>query len=380
MNNKVFHAIAVMTGYIIGVGMFGVPYLAQKSGIIPFLVLLGVLSFVQYFLHLIFANVIIETEGRHRLSGYAGVYLGKWGKNLAFLANMTGSLGAMLAYIIVTGIFLNQLLMPYFGDNEFLYANIAFFLQALIVFFGVGVIARLEMVMTVLLFVVIAMITVKGSFHIEPANYPLVEWKYMFLPFGALLFAVDGLGAMPIIADILGEKKDKIKKVIRFGTFIPAAIILIFTLMTIGVTGAETTQDALTGIKNTIGNGIVVISLVFGLLVILTSFMVVAEAIKETLMFDFKFKKLSAWAFAVFVPYAIYLLGLTDLVKVISFAGAISGGIVAILLILIFRKMEKSKKDLIFFKHKPGTAMITFLISLFVFGIIYEIWFFGFNL
>ncbi|MCK4553996.1 hypothetical protein KAU19_03465, partial [Candidatus Parcubacteria bacterium] len=75
-----------------------------------------------------------------------------------------------------------------------------------------------------------------------------------------------------------------------------------------------------------------------------------------------------------FVPYILYVLGLKNLINVISFAGAIAGGLSAIMLILVFRKLEKGKNKLVLFKYKPGIAVVCFLISLFVCGILYEVY------
>ncbi|MCG2695728.1 hypothetical protein L6248_02240, partial [Candidatus Parcubacteria bacterium] len=187
-------AAAVMVGYIIGVGMFGLPFLVSRAGLLSFIILIAVLGLVQYLLHLIYANLIVVTEGYHRMPGYAEIYLGRRGKIIVFIAKLVGNCGALLAYIIITGIFLNQLLEPRFGGNEFIYASILFFVEAIIVFFGTKMIAKTELVMSGLLILVVALIAVKGYGEAEPSNYFLIDWKYILLPYGAMLFALDGRG------------------------------------------------------------------------------------------------------------------------------------------------------------------------------------------
>ena len=129
MRKNFLQALAVMIGYIIGVGMFGLPFLISKAGILTFFVFIILLGFVQYLLHLIYANLIIVSDGYHRLPGYAEIYLGKKGKIVVFVAKLVGSYGALIAYIIITGIFLNQLLSQYFGGSEFLYATSLFIIE-----------------------------------------------------------------------------------------------------------------------------------------------------------------------------------------------------------------------------------------------------------
>ncbi|MCG2698767.1 hypothetical protein L6307_06840 [Candidatus Parcubacteria bacterium] len=369
-------AAAVMVGYIIGVGMFGLPFLVSRAGLLSFIILIAVLGLVQYLLHLIYANLIVVTEGYHRMPGYAEIYLGRRGKIIVFIAKLVGNCGALLAYIIITGIFLNQLLEPRFGGNEFIYASILFFVEAIIVFFGTKMIAKTELVMSGLLILVVALIAVKGYGAAEPSNYFLIDWKYILLPYGAMLFALDGGGSLPIVAKLLGRNKKSIKSIVRIGTFLPVIIISIFTLVVVGISGSQTTPDALTGAGLIINNGVIFFSLIFGVLTMVTSFLLVAQSIKETLRWDFKVNKYSAWAIAVFATNIVYVLGIKNLVDVFSFAGAIAGGTSAIILILIFIKLSKQKNKLILFKRKPKKALAYFLILMFAGGILYEVFYF----
>ena len=342
-----------MIGYIIGVGMFGLPFLVSRSGLLAFFVLLLVLGLMQYFLHLIYANLIVVTEEYHRLPGYAGKYLGKNGKRLAVTAKLTGNYGALLAYIIITGIFLNQLLSPYFGGSAFLYATILFALEAAIIYFGISMLAQAELVMTILLLLVVVLITIKGWGKIDASVYTLVDWRNFLLPYGAILFAVDGGGSMPIVVKLLRRDQKAIKKVVRIGTLVPIIVIIAFTLVIVGISGAATTPDALTGIMAVLGDGMIVFALIFGVLTMVTSFLGVAESIRETLWWDYKFKKNLAWALAVFVPYLLYLAGLKNLIDVISFAGAVAGGTSAIILILIYRKLRNRRVDWCYSNVRP---------------------------
>ncbi|RLC36089.1 hypothetical protein DRH27_05775 [Candidatus Falkowbacteria bacterium] len=373
MPKNFFKAIGVMVGYIIGVGMFGLPYLISESGLFIFFILIVGLGLTQYFVHLIYANVILVTENYHRLPGYAGKYLGKNSKRIAVVAKLIGNYGALLAYIIITGIFLNELLSPFFGGSEFLYATLLFALEAAVVFFGIGMLARAELIMSCLLLLMVGLISIKGWGDISAANYSLVDWHKMLLPYGAVLFAIDGNGSLPIVSKLLKRDKKRIKQVIRIGTLIPVIVIIIFTLVIVGISGPNTTPDALAGIQGSVGNTMIFFALIFGIITMVTSFLGVSESIREMLMWDYKLNKYLAWALAVFVPFTLYLAGMKSLIAVISFVGAVAGGASAIILILIFLKLEKLKDKLVLFKRKPGEVIISVLITIFVCGIIYEV-------
>ncbi len=369
-SKKQLQAIAVMIGYIIGVGMFGLPYLVSKAGLLAFFFFMVILLPVQYLLHLVYASMIINTKTYHRLPGYTGIYLGEGAKIFVFLAKMIGNMGALLAYIIITGVFLNELLSPLFGSHEFIYASILFALEAVIVYFGIGMIAKAELFMTALLVLVVILIIARGLPFIEADNFIALDWKYFILPYGALLFSLDGNGSLPIVAKLVQRDPKAMKNVIRYGTFVSAFIIIAFTLTIAGISGSGTTPDALIGV-HAIMDGAIILALIFGIFSMVTSFFGVAESIKETLNWDFKVNKFLSWALAVFIPYAFYLNGVRELSDVIILVGAVGGGICAIVLILIFNKIRKKKNGMILFDYKPSVLLQWSLIILFILGIIY---------
>ena len=375
MPKNYFKAVAVMVGYIIGVGMFGLPFLVSQTGILPFAVFAVIFGPVQYLLHLIYANIILVTKGYHRMPGHAYKYLGHKGKIVVFIAKMIGNYGALLAYIIITGIFLHQLLNPIFGGSEFMYATILFLIEALVIYFGIGIIARAELVMTILLLLVVAIIGWKGWGVLDTSNYSFVHWRYFLLPYGAILFSFDGSGSLPIVAKLLHKNASAMKSVVRVGTILSIVVVIGFTLIIVGMSGALTTPDALVGMSQVIGDGVILLALVFGLLTMITSFFGVAESVRETLSWDFNVNRKLAWVLAVFGPYLLYLFGFKNLIEVISLAGAVAGGLCAIIMIIIFKRLQKMNK-LILFKYQPSTALASILITMFISGIFYEIYVF----
>lgn len=115
-------------GTIIGVGLFAMPFVISKSGIVPLFVFIIALASIQYYLHLLFAEAVLSTKDKHRLPGFVGKYIGRQSKKFTFLVEIVGVYGSILAYIIVGGIFLHQLLFPYFGAGVFIYSTAIFIL------------------------------------------------------------------------------------------------------------------------------------------------------------------------------------------------------------------------------------------------------------
>ena len=109
---------ATLVGTIIGAGIFGLPYAISQSGI-----LLGILYFlllggVVMLLHLFFGEFSLRTKAKHRLIGYAEIYLGAWGRRFAVFAIMFSNVGALLAYILIGGLFLHTALAPWFSISQ----------------------------------------------------------------------------------------------------------------------------------------------------------------------------------------------------------------------------------------------------------------------
>lgn len=374
MSKNYLLAVTTLMGAILGVGVFAIPFAINRAGIIPLFVYMIGLALIQYFLHLLFAEVVLSTKDKHRLPGFAGKYGNRKSQIAAFLIEIVGSYGSILAYIIVGGLFLNQLLSPHWGGSVFLYSSCLFILVTLVTFFDIKLIAGTELFLTSLLVLAIGLIAWRGFGHIQLNNYQLVDWKNIFLPYGPIFFAVGGSTAIPEVCRLLDKEKNKIKSVIAWGTFTSAGLMLFFVLLVLGITGAKTSPDTLFGLSGVLKNGVITFSLIFGLLAIITSYILTAQATEEIFEWDFKINNKLAWFLACFIPYFLFCLDLANLTKVISFTGAITGGLSGLILIWLVIKIKIMPERISVIKNKLTKPLAYFLSLLFILGVIYEIW------
>ena len=374
MSKNYLLAIATLMGTIIGIGLFTVPYVTAITGILPLIFYVIVLAVLQNHLHLMYAEVVLSTKGSHRLPGYVEKYNGRSGKFITLVVTILSDWGALLAYIIVGGLFLHQLLNPIFGGSLIMYASILFLIEAFIVLFGIKLIAGTEFIMTALLVLIIGLISWRSIGIIKLDNYTLINWQNIFLPYGPVFFAVSGMAAIPEVCKLLDKEKEKIKSAIAWATYLSAALMLIFVLVIVGVTGANTTPDTLTGLGLVFGDGIIKISLIFGLLAVITSMICIAQASREVFWWDFKLNKNLAWALACFIPFLIYLAGLRDITKVVSLTGALAGGILGVVAIYLIVKVKQKCECESVIKNKIGEITGFCLSLLFILGLIYEVW------
>lgn len=376
MRRNYFYSIATLAGTIIGGGLFAVPLVVSKAGLIPFLVYLAVLALVQFLLHTIYAEIILSSEQRHRMPGYVGMYCGRRAKSWTLLFSIIGKHGALLAYILLGGSFLYGLLGPTLGGDLFIYTTALFILESLIVLFGLRLIAGVELALSALLVVIIFVIGFKSSSHFEWGKFVLLNKEHIFLPYGPIFFAVGGQAAIPEICRLLKSEKQRIKSAIAWGTLVPALLTIFFVVIVVGITGGSTTSEALIGLKNYFNDGVITFSLIFGLLTVVTSFLVISQSLREVYWWDLKINNNLSWFLACGIPFLLYLLGISNLTKVIGLTGSIVGGIFGIILILLLFRVKATRNKTPAINNKLSLPVAAILCCMFALGLIYELWYF----
>ncbi|MBI2038540.1 MAG: hypothetical protein HYT19_01280 [Candidatus Nealsonbacteria bacterium] len=361
-------AVSMLSGTIIGVGFFSLPYIASKVGIWTMLGYFLVLGPLSILIHSFFGKVALATPDFFRFPSYVKIHLGKTAQKFAFVSTILGLFGAILAYLIVGGEFLANLLSPIFGGGNVAYTILYFGIGALLIFFGVKAISKIEFWALLLFFLILVIFFLKGFPQIRLINlFPDVDigaMKNWFLPYGAVLFSLSGASLIPEVEEILGQRKHLLNKVIILSILIAILIYLSFVFLILGVSGSQTTEFAITGLKGFLGNSIFNLGLFFGILTTFTSFIALGLNLKNVFRFDLKIKKHLSWAITCFVPLALFLAGIKQFIPVISFVGGILLGFDGILILLMYKKI------------KPKSIFIYPLALIFLGGIIYQIIYF----
>jgi len=368
-----FGAIAILVGCIIGAGILGIPYVVAKAGFITGLIDIVLIGIVMIVMHLYLGEVVLRTKGKHQLVGYAEKYLGKAGKNLMWFAMVFVTYGALLAYTIKEGDFVNALFNTYFGGSPFTYSLIFLGLMAFLVYFELNVLEKSEVLMVFILLGVISLICFFALPHVNINNLNSFNPGSFFLPYGVILFAFLGAVSIPEMKEELKENKAYMKKAIIIGCSIPLVVYIIFAFIVVGVTGINTTDGAILGLGNAIGYEMLVFGTLFGIITMMSSFLILAFSLKEMFEYDYKIDKFSSWFLTCSVPLVIFMLGVKSFVKTIGVAGSVSGGLMGILIVLMYIKAKKLGERKPEYSIKKSNIISWILILLFVFGIIYEL-------
>ncbi len=369
---KIACALAVIAGTCIGVGFFVLPYITLKVGfwvILGYFLLLGGLVMV---VHLFFGELVLKTPDFKRMPGFAKLYLGKWGQGLAYISTIAGILGALLVYLIVGGEFLSELASPVFGGNSLIYTLLYFVAGALFIFSGIKAIAKVEFWGLLLFFLILFIIFFQSKEFLTVSNlFTAPDKSFLFLPYGIILFCLWGATMIPEAEEMLGEKRKLILKIIPAAILIPIIVYLFFIYLILGITGPETTESALSGLRSVLGNGMVSLAFCFGILTTFTSFIALGLTLKKVFHFDLKINEKLAWAITCFVPLILFLIGIKSFITIISLIGGVMLGIEGILILLMCKKSYTKLKESSF-----KCLLVYPLILIFLIGIIYEIIYF----
>jgi tyrosine-specific transport protein len=371
VNSKFIQAVAFLSGMIIGVGMFGIPFVFSRVGFWAGVIELAALTGVVTLFHLMYGEVVLRTPVVHRLPGYAALYGGRNFGILESASYLFGISGAMLAYILLGGMFLGGLfgVSGFSGSVIFLLGGVA------ITFFNVRIEAQANYILTIILAALIFFLAALALPHIRGINLSGFSPQHFFLPYGVLLFSLSGGIVIPEIAEFLGEEKKKFKKVIIIGSVIPALVYFFFALGVVGALGVATTEEAIAGLLPVLGERVVQIGNGIGLLATFTSFVMLGFVLEGTLKSDFGFSRYPAWLVASCIPVALlWFAGGADFLKIIGIVGAVAVGIDSIITLFVFlRAKARGKRVPEYSLHLPRPAAIL-LGLMFVAGAAYELW------
>lgn len=333
-----------LIGAVIGVGIFGLPYVFSQAGYAIGLAHLVIVGLVILTILLAYGEIVLHADGHHRLSGNVSEHLGSFWGNVTSVALFASNWGAMLAYIILGGEFLHALGGWFFGGGVLIYQLVFFVVGALILIGGLGFVSRTEAIFVFLLVALLLVIIGGSAPYINVSNLLIVNPALMFAPFGVVFFAFGGIATIPEMKAILGRHKLQLKKSILAGFAVISVIYVLFSTAVVSVTGVNTTEDAILGLGDYLGNWAIIIGSLVGLFAVFTSFLILGVQVMDTAIYDYKARYLAGWAWAITMPFFLFILGARDFIEVIGFTGGVFGVVIGLLVVAMYKKAKKSAK------------------------------------
>lgn len=342
---------ALLSGLIIGAGVFTLPYVFERSGFSLGLLYLFIFGSCAILIHLMYAEVIIKTKERHRLLGYARLYLGEKGFWAALFLNILGNILVLGVFLILSISFFN-LIAPWSLGFKML---IVWAFGSFFILTSSRVLAEMELVLNDALLLgalTIFLLVVNRSFFVfhELRGFDLGA---LWVPFGPVLFSLLGLQAIPLLVDYFRDAKKGgrnhsvwIKRSIVWGTSIPLFIYILF-VVAIMISSDTVSEDAVSGLFNGVSVPVLFIFGLFGLLNLRSSYTIVGRDLRDSFIYDLKWKEGAADYAVLFLPLIVYTIFKDSLLGLVSFVGdVIVMGYLVLVVLIWFRVREKNPQPI----------------------------------
>lgn len=371
---RIWQATLLLVGTIVGVGMFGIPFVFAKAGFITGLVELIALAAAATLVHLAYGEVVLRTPRVHRLPGYVRIYLGKCAGLASKVSYLFGLSGTLLAYIALGGFFAGKLLQSIApGINIGFGAVVFYILGVAIIFRGLRFESLVNSVLSMGLVAAVILLAAMLLPYASLFSGDNFQLSALAIPYGVIIFAMSGSAIIPEMRRILKPSEASVMgKIVIAGTLASAALYLLFAVAVVGATGAGTTPDAITGLAYKFGPFYSILGSMIGFLAAITSFITLGLVLKGTLASDFGFKPSAALLLTAVIPAIFYVLGFQDFIAIIGLVGAVAIGFDSILILLAHRRaVAKSVREPEYGLSIPG-AIRTLLCLIFILGIAHE--------
>lgn len=337
--SKTLTATAILIGGIVGVGFLGIPYVVAKTGLALGMILLVVIASIMLLTMLHLGEVVLRTQERHQLTGYAEKYLGSHGKKAMLVSLIFGVYSALVAYLIVQGESWSMLLIG--NTSAVLPIGIAVWaIMSALTYFDLKALKEGELIGVTIIVIMIISIVISSWNSLEFTNLTTVDFSQILAPFGVMLFAFLGYSAVPEIVRVLGKDRQSLKPAIYHSHIFVLLMYAIFTCIVLGLHGTNTPEIA------TLALGAPFITL--GIVTVLMAYLSLSVSLTDTFHTDYKMTKRESWMYTTLIPLALFVvLQLThnaSFTTILSFGGIIAGGI-AIVLIMMMAKQAKIHGD-----------------------------------
>jgi len=326
--------IGVLAGTTIGAGMFALPYVASRVGLVPFFAYLVVLGVFVAGAHYLYWLVLEKTGKSDNLVGFARTYLGKNIARIAFVAIVFGLALTLSIYILLGARFLGRVL-PLQPDL----ALILFWLAVSIpLAFQLRRLVRVELVVTGLMILGLLAIVFARPFSLQAL--PAFTHHDFFFAFGPVLFALAGWTALEPMWRSHNVAVHPLRRpfiMLGLGTLFCGAL---YALFVVGIASVSTTlaPDVFVGLTF-LPPWYLAVLLLLGLCAIVTSYLPMSLEVKKGLTTGLKWPPSLAISAVLFTPYIIVLLGLDNILVLIDLVGGIFLAIQYLIILFVARRV-----------------------------------------
>ncbi len=362
--------IGILAGGIIGAGMFSLPFVFASSGTLIGLIYLILAAGAYTIIHLMYADIILRTPGRHRFAGYVARYLGAGPFWLSVLMVVIEMILVLTIYLLLSQGFSSLII----GAVSPLTAIAIFWiLGSVAIFFNIKRLALSEGLVTIAMVAIISVLFGFGVIHGKGIGSIALfgQWHSLLLPLPAILFALSGRVAIPSVIDWFKSEKQSnprtIKKAIIIGTVLPALVYALFIYGVMSLSG-QISADGVSGLIGALPDQLLLLIGILGWLSLWSSYILVGLDVERTLADDLKVPVLLRLILVVFTPLLLYLLGIQNFLTLISIVGGVFLSLEGIFVMAIWRRINKQNGKGGVLISKAATPFLTTFLLIIFFG------------
>ncbi len=300
--------IFVLTGTIIGAGIFSLPFVFQKLKILFFIILFS-LTLIVIYLSKIYVEVIKASKEKDQLPVYLKKFLEKKLSLFSIFLFTFSLIGALTGYLMLV---------------QFTFKNIIFFLLPVwfILLLKADVVEEIDDILTIILLGLLGILIYLGFpgenlssiFSFPKINE--LSLKNLASAYGVILFSLTGFGIIP---ELNLKKSPKLSIIISY--------LIVFLVYSLFAT-----------IKGFLNNFLYKSTVIFA---IATSYIPLSLALEELLHKDLKMNKPTSKTLTLILPLILTLISKDNFLKAFSITG---GVFIALLQALIVIAGLKAKK------------------------------------
>jgi amino acid permease len=324
-------AVFMITGMTIGAGIFGLPYVISRVGILTGVAMIIFFGCIMLGVNLMVGEIALKAGEDLQLPGLAGKYLGTWAKWLLSITIIVSWFGTLTAYLVGEGQSLSALL----GGSSLLWGLIFWSIASFCLWGGLN---RLKSVDRIVSALVIALLVGLALWLLPSANTTylfVADQAHFFLPIGVIIFALHGT---PAIAEVhaLSPSPKVFRQALIIGTLIPVAVYCLFTVAVVLATGLATTEIATVGIGELFGPRAVIVANLIAIAAMFTCYLGLGNALRETFTWDHQIHDKLTTLLVIVVPLALYLVGFRSFILLLEIVGGVFITIELLLMFAVF--------------------------------------------
>ncbi len=366
MKKEFFNATWTLIGITLGAGILGLPYIISKAGFLTGLIVMLIVGLIMLLTTLYYGEIILRTKGKHQITGLAEKYLGSKSKHFIFIINTLSIYGALAAYTIGIG----QALTALLGFSPKILSIISFIILSILIYFNIKIIEKFESIFTPLKIIIAIIISILMFKFINLNNLLVFNVKNILIPYGISIFAFTGISAIPEMSEELRNKKYLLYSIIT-GMVITFIIYILFILSLVG--SLNSINEVATVSLSQFGPGIKLLANLFAVFAMVTGFIVLGFALKESLILDYKVKNRKSWLIVIIVPFLILISGYIGFTKILELIGAIAIGILLLSILIMHSKAQKLGDRKPEYELKDSKFLKIFLAIIIIIGIIFSV-------